>query len=217
MDARYALSLLRPSFSAPFALGNLSIPGGNTTPSVGHYPASGGWPEPIRILHGKITDAGVIAEPFEVFLVHGRLGLRHEHVYIRACRFRSGVADIVEGKRSGCCLTCRAKIRAMSEGRRVRSRNGTALADWWIQPTDHRHTYCQSARTSSKAREGDMYVLAADAGAQTRLSPLTTSIFDVSPNKSPQLTRQSRGSHAQVPANRRDRVVAPLAQPDSCR
>jgi len=149
-----AVLVLLAIVSAPFAWHFYAWR--DTTPR-GPLPTRQDWPEPIRDLHSKMTEAGISAEPFEVYLVYGQPGSTLSTVI---CRMPHSVEVVDFLKKSIGMLPEDGKNPRYLEsvGREVAA---YVPAEWWIDPQDELPAFV--SKNVIEGGEGDMYVLVADA------------------------------------------------------
>jgi hypothetical protein len=115
------------------------------------------WPEPIRDLHSKMSDAGIVAEPFEVFLVYGRPGSTLSTV---VCRMPDS-AEVVTFLKEAIGMLPEAGKNPRFLERVERELAARAPVGWWVEPQDETPIFV--SKNVVEGGEGDMYVLAHDA------------------------------------------------------
>lgn len=137
--------------SAPFAW---YIYGSRDTTPRGPLPSRQDWPEPIRDLNAKMTDAGIAVEPFEVFLVYGQPGSTLSTVI---CRMPDSPA-VVEFLKEAIGMLPEAGKNLQYLEMVERGVAADAPDDWWIGPQDATPIFV--SKNVLEGGEGDMYVLA---------------------------------------------------------
>lgn len=139
--------------SAPFAW--YLYTSRDTTPR-GPLPTRQDWPEPIRDLHSKMTDAGTTAEPFEVYLVYGQPGSTLSTV---VCRMPHST-EVVEFLRETIGMLPEDGKNPRYLESVERELAARVPAEWWIDPEDEAPAFV--SKNVIEGGEGDMYALVAD-------------------------------------------------------
>jgi hypothetical protein len=125
----------------------------DTTPR-GPLPTPADWPEPIRDLHSKMTQAGVVSGPFEVYLIYGEPGSTLSTVICRMPKTAEAVEFVTATLGMKDVTDAELPYVKMSD----RAAENSAPSGWWA--TSNASTQVFASQQILIGGEGDLYIMA---------------------------------------------------------